>query len=1132
MHIANRHPSGTQAEMAAAAASSSGSGGADSNDNLESLTCPSCRCCYTAPLRLACGSHAMCEPCARQWATTAHQIAEAASTSSIDLLGLLDTEARLIAHGRRSEVSRRDRCAFCQGRETEEDALVYCGRCKLCVHQGCYHITTLPEGEWYCEPCTDILDVQSKGRATNGSRRKKGNSSSSSSRNNPHCCVCSNRDDLALKRAAGKPGHYIHLSCASFVTGPEFECVLTASPVSKVDSIPDVWYQQKCMFCRAWGATVQCQYKKCVRCYHVPCGLREGSLFAIKEVKGEDGEESYVYKDSVCPQHRQHVRAVADAHDKKLMRQRAMERKARRKQRNRSTSGPHLVNLPCPCCRINTPVNLALKDLGLRHDVELERRALEWKRAHPEEDEDLEAIIRQYTQSRAHDGDSSDSDAKDDAEEEDEEKEEEEMKHAAAARVNMTSRSKRSERHNACAHVDETSAASSSTSIAAAASSSARVCPVPTATARRGHMRASRTASASSASSTTLSRGVTSPTASSSYSYSSHRSPCLSLATLSPSSLASLPSPTDSQIAMARSSAPDTNTNGLYHATQLHRTQPPAAYTSTNKLVRRRLDPPVALPSSSLSSSRVPILPLMQPSPRSIADVQSPSPSMSSSISATSSRAVTSIPTTLPDRTLSPVTIEIDDDDDDEDGDDDEDEDEDDEMIDANVNDNGATDFLSGGSKRTSYMYSPSSSLFGDRLDAGPKATLPLKRAYSTPAASSSPTVPKLTHAASSSSLPSSQPHSSLPPHSPNRNHSSKALPPPLSSSRSHSITSSSSSTPRSHKRPTSTLLDPVSGSGNVSHSSHDNTGAGRDRSGSLSLDLEIDGLEILDCTINHTPKRRRVDVETTKKDNNGRYKVSSPNRAAPATVVAASSNTHAVSNGITQPRASAASTSVSSPSSSSSLARSRKVTAAPFHSMPAAQPRHANSRCDGRDDIESNGMIIDEARGGVGNNDRDHAVEENEDEEVEDDDDDSDAAEIWARLCSFVSFFQEQSDMHRSQSRAAASASPFSLTSTLRNQLHDLRRVLRQQQSIILHASSSSSQQHHGADSDLSPLPRDRLNRLPDLLHSLDRSLSRRLHGDVPPHTMRRSTRNKDACARHIDAIIANYIDPIIATR
>jgi len=34
-----------------------------------------------------------------------------------------------------------------------EDAIVYCDGCDLRVHQHCYGVPDIPDGDWFCETC-------------------------------------------------------------------------------------------------------------------------------------------------------------------------------------------------------------------------------------------------------------------------------------------------------------------------------------------------------------------------------------------------------------------------------------------------------------------------------------------------------------------------------------------------------------------------------------------------------------------------------------------------------------------------------------------------------------------------------------------------------------------------------------------------------------------------------------------------------------------------------------------------------------------------------------------------------------------------------------------------------------------
>lgn len=56
---------------------------------------------------------------------------------------------------KRALVAQEDaQCAICNSGEYEdEDLIVFCGNCNIPVHQSCYGIEQLPEGDWICFNC-------------------------------------------------------------------------------------------------------------------------------------------------------------------------------------------------------------------------------------------------------------------------------------------------------------------------------------------------------------------------------------------------------------------------------------------------------------------------------------------------------------------------------------------------------------------------------------------------------------------------------------------------------------------------------------------------------------------------------------------------------------------------------------------------------------------------------------------------------------------------------------------------------------------------------------------------------------------------------------------------------------------
>lgn len=45
-------------------------------------------------------------------------------------------------------------CAVCfEGWTEPSNQIMFCDACGIAVHQGCYGVSTVPAGDWYCGPC-------------------------------------------------------------------------------------------------------------------------------------------------------------------------------------------------------------------------------------------------------------------------------------------------------------------------------------------------------------------------------------------------------------------------------------------------------------------------------------------------------------------------------------------------------------------------------------------------------------------------------------------------------------------------------------------------------------------------------------------------------------------------------------------------------------------------------------------------------------------------------------------------------------------------------------------------------------------------------------------------------------------
>ncbi|KAJ8247001.1 hypothetical protein GJAV_G00257640 [Gymnothorax javanicus] len=164
-------------------------------------------------------------------------------------------------------------CDVCRSPDSEEgNDMVFCDKCNICVHQACYGIVKVPDGNWLCRTCVLGID--------------------------PQCLLCPKKGGAMKATRAGTK--WAHVSCALWIPEVSIACPERMEPITKVSHIPPSRWSLICSLCKLkTGACIQCSVKSCTIPFHVTCAF-EHSL-EMKTILDEGDEvkfKSYCLKHS------------------------------------------------------------------------------------------------------------------------------------------------------------------------------------------------------------------------------------------------------------------------------------------------------------------------------------------------------------------------------------------------------------------------------------------------------------------------------------------------------------------------------------------------------------------------------------------------------------------------------------------------------------------------------------------------------------------------------------------------------------------------------------------------------------------------------------------------------------------
>ncbi|KAI1502230.1 PHD-finger domain-containing protein [Biscogniauxia marginata] len=153
------------------------------------------------------------------------------------------------------------KCAICDDGDCENtNAIVFCDGCDLAVHQECYGVPFIPEGQWLCRKCQLI------GRGI------------------PTCIFCPNSDGAFKQTNSSK---WAHLLCAMWIPEVTLGNHTFMEPVMDVEKVPKSRWKLTCYICnQQMGACIQCGNKACYQAFHVTCARRARLFLRMKNSSG------------------------------------------------------------------------------------------------------------------------------------------------------------------------------------------------------------------------------------------------------------------------------------------------------------------------------------------------------------------------------------------------------------------------------------------------------------------------------------------------------------------------------------------------------------------------------------------------------------------------------------------------------------------------------------------------------------------------------------------------------------------------------------------------------------------------------------------------------------------------------
>ncbi|KAJ1535464.1 nuA3 HAT complex component nto1, partial [Nowakowskiella sp. JEL0078] len=181
-------------------------------------------------------------------------------------------------------------CAVCNDGDCENsNAIVFCDGCNLAVHQGCYGVPFIPEGQWLCRKCMISPDRPVSCQFC----PYTSNDTFSSLTDEGYPKNLFNNFNFGAFKLTTE-SNWTHLLCALFIPELNVENPVFMEPISGTNRIVKGRWTLPCYICKVktssqvTSACIQCDVKSCSVSFHATCARLAGLCMRMKEKEGED----------------------------------------------------------------------------------------------------------------------------------------------------------------------------------------------------------------------------------------------------------------------------------------------------------------------------------------------------------------------------------------------------------------------------------------------------------------------------------------------------------------------------------------------------------------------------------------------------------------------------------------------------------------------------------------------------------------------------------------------------------------------------------------------------------------------------------------------------------------------------